>query len=60
MQHNPPPRQLALGLLPRNVAGAPDWEALDPQRQARAVQLLARLIARAAAAPDAAEGTRDD
>ena len=55
----PPPRQLHLAFLRPSVPGAPDWETIAPERRAKALALLASLIARASRLGDR-EGACDD
>ena len=60
MPPDPPPRPLFPELFAAKAAGAPPWEALDPQRRKLAAELLARLIARSAGRPRRKEDPCDD
>ena len=54
--------QLTFGFLPSPHAPAllPLWTEIDPTARAELVEILARLIAKAAAAPIQEEGTDHD
>lgn len=51
--------QLSLNLLAVPVPEARVWDALDPDQRALVIEILARLVARAAA-PPVAEAPRDE
>ena len=52
--------QLNLSLLESAVAEARVWEALDQDQRAAVIEILARLVAKAAAAAPGEEAPRDE
>ena len=52
--------QLSLKLLESAVAEASVWEALDQDQRAAVIEILARLVAKAAAALPVAEAPRNE
>jgi hypothetical protein len=52
--------QLSLALLELAVPEARVWEALNPQQRAAVIEILGRLVAKAAVAAPSAEERRDE
>ena len=52
--------QLSLTLLESAVADARVWETLNPDQRAAVIEILARLVAKAAAPPSAEEAPRHE
>lgn len=52
--------QLSLTLLESAVAEARVWETLNPDQRAAVIEILARLVAKAAAASPGVEAPRDE
>ena len=52
--------QLSLTLLESAVAEARVWETLNPDQRAAVIEILARLVAKAAAAAPGEEAPRDE